>query len=274
MSSPHLSPARLTQTARIDVFLQFLCEHGALGYGFDPKRATTPPSEEELLAILPLFFGLMPLRALVPPVRSGYPAIRPLISSRLEKLSLQEQLLEDVLVSIADQYRSTQKNRYLNTNSTKFGMRDVRARRSMYGKIQQRQGNRCATCGAPFHEVDETLDHIVPWQFIGDISDGSNWQVMCQPCNSGKGDLVSSLQSPFAHDWLYGGTFTWPSVKLHQVSRYLALRRSVICAADNCKLAARDTRLFVVRKDLDAVPSLDNLDVRCDDHVGAEVNKF
>ena len=263
MPSQHLSPARLTQAGNLDAFVQFLCLHGALGYGFDPQRFSQDLSEDQLLSILPLFFGLMPAPALLPPIRVGHPPIRPMVVERLKTLGIErDDLLEDILVAIADQYRSTVGNRYVLTGESKFGIREVRARRLAYRRLIERQGGRCVSCGVHFSGEDETLDHIIPWQFVGDVLDGSNWQLMCLACNAGKGDLISALQSPFAYNWLYKSTVD----RIHQVSRYLALRRSRSCGYPRCGMTARETRLFALIDDARSVPSLDHLIVRCEIH--------
>lgn len=272
MVSQRLSPARLIQATNINAFVQLLCEHGALGYGYDPRRSASTPSEEDLLAVLPLFFGLMPVRALVPMQLTGLRRIRPLISTHLGSIGVQDEQLEEVLVAIADQYRSTLKNKNVLTGTAKFGIRDVRALRSVHRRLRERQGSRCVACGVDFARADETLDHVIPWQFVGDVSDGSNWQLMCQPCNSAKGDMISLLQSPISHNWLYGGAFSWPHARIHPVSRYLALRRSGECCEADCGARPTGAQLFVQVAGPEFVPTVDHLEVRCTQHVLPDSN--
>ena len=47
------------------------------------------------------------------------------------------------------------------------------------------------------------LDHILPHKIAGDPLDGSNWQLLCKPCNGGKRDLLSALQHRVSHGWIY-----------------------------------------------------------------------
>lgn len=268
MRSQRSLPERLTRATSVDAFVQFLCQHGALGYGFDAKRAARDIDEVRLLEIVPLFFGLIPARALARPTQTGVPRIRPLISAHLEGLGLAgDRLLEDVLIGVADQYRSTRGNKYLLTGQLKFGVRDIRARPSAYRRLIKRQGGRCAVCGMRFADVDESLDHIVPWQFIGDIADGSNWQILCPPCNSGKGDLVSVLQSPHAHNWFYGDDFNAPNARYKLRARYLTLRRTRGCAYGGCGVTPHSGELTVQLTDPLAIPSVDFLTVRCQRHL-------
>ena len=48
------------------------------------------------------------------------------------------------------------------------------------------QNNRCRICGKAINLKDAHLDHIIPWDYVGDeISD--NYQMLCETCNKRKG---------------------------------------------------------------------------------------
>lgn len=52
--------------------------------------------------------------------------------------------------------------------------------------IWQKQKGECAICGQPVPFGDSHLDHIVPWDFVGDeLPD--NLQILCSECNWKKG---------------------------------------------------------------------------------------
>ena len=60
---------------------------------------------------------------------------------------------------------------------------------NMFRRKYLKQGGRCAVCNL-FAPVDDmTVDHIIPRARGGII--GKNWenaQLVCEPCNRGKGD--------------------------------------------------------------------------------------
>ncbi|WP_408963201.1 HNH endonuclease [Nonomuraea angiospora] len=135
----------------------------------------------------------------------------------------------------------------------------------MYALLQKRQSGRCATCGDPFGNIKETLDHIVPWRLGGDPLDGSNWQVLCGPCNGGKSNFISILQDAIAHNWLYGKEITVGG-PMADTARYMALRQYPRCQADNCTADAESARLLVALQDPAGMYLMHNLQVLCDRH--------
>ncbi|MEV3985621.1 HNH endonuclease signature motif containing protein [Nonomuraea sp. NPDC049758] len=266
MLSQHLSRARLTHPNLINSTVQWLCVHGALGSYHDPKLAALPTTEGDLLSIVPLIFGLAPAAAWEQPQRIGYPALRPLIEAHLQRMSVpRTKILVDVLAAICDQYRSTNRRGYVFSNAGKYGLRDVRAQRGMYQKLEKRQNGRCSACGEHLRNVTESLDHIVPWRLGGDPLDGSNWQILCEPCNGGKGSLISMLQHQAAHNWLYGQTISTGGHIGREV-RYMALRQTPQCEAHPCTANAESNRLVVSLRDPEGLDVIDNLQVLCDQH--------
>src|SRR5262249_30230059 len=158
-------------------------------FGFSTEvREYSSFTELELLTIVPLVFGLLPARAVVREKPDD--RIKPHIIEHLRSLAVDhDEELIDVLKSIADQYYATQppESRFIDGErgtqpvrpTRKFGISDVKAANySRYRLLLERQAGRCAICGIPFNEsATEELDHILPWRLVGDIPDGSNWQV-------------------------------------------------------------------------------------------------
>ena len=52
--------------------------------------------------------------------------------------------------------------------------------------LTQKQNNKCAVCGKNISSRTSHLDHIIPWDYVGDnLSD--NYQMLCEICNTRKG---------------------------------------------------------------------------------------
>lgn len=52
-----------------------------------------------------------------------------------------------------------------------------------------RQGEKCAICRRRITVSDSHLDHIIPWDYVGDcLSD--NYQMLCETCNTRKGNAT------------------------------------------------------------------------------------
>lgn len=50
----------------------------------------------------------------------------------------------------------------------------------------QKQNNKCAVCGKKISSQNAHLDHIIPWDYVGDnLND--NYQMLCETCNTRKG---------------------------------------------------------------------------------------
>lgn len=52
--------------------------------------------------------------------------------------------------------------------------------------LTQKQNCKCAICGKNITSHDAHLDHIVPWDYVGDNLD-NNYQMLCETCNTRKG---------------------------------------------------------------------------------------
>lgn len=67
-------------------------------------------------------------------------------------------------------------------------------KRKDYGKIfkeemLKKQNYRCKICGKSIEYKDSELDHIIPWDFVGDELD-DNLQMLCNDCNERKGRSI------------------------------------------------------------------------------------
>ena len=57
-------------------------------------------------------------------------------------------------------------------------------------QLLHKQNNRCAICGAPINEKSIQIDHIIPWDYVGDkLND--NLQGLCSDCNLTKSNHVA-----------------------------------------------------------------------------------
>ena len=57
-------------------------------------------------------------------------------------------------------------------------------------ELLNKQGNKCCVCGKAIQLEDSHVDHIVPWDFVGDeLKD--NYQLLCSNCNLHKSNHVA-----------------------------------------------------------------------------------
>ena len=57
--------------------------------------------------------------------------------------------------------------------------------------VYRRDGNQCLKCGT---KDNLSIDHIVP-KSLGGINNPINYQTLCKPCNTNKGNTVVSYVS-------------------------------------------------------------------------------
>ena len=74
-------------------------------------------------------------------------------------------------------------------------------------QLTQQQGGQCAICKTSITATSSHLDHIIPWDYVGDQLE-NNYQMLCETCNERKGSATyfefsmlllnksSSLSSP------------------------------------------------------------------------------
>lgn len=53
-------------------------------------------------------------------------------------------------------------------------------------RLTKQQNGQCAICKAPITSNDAHLDHIIPWDYVGDNLE-DNYQMLCETCNERKG---------------------------------------------------------------------------------------
>lgn len=257
--------ARLAHSADLDNFKRLFLAHGVLGYGSQEAAAL---NDDELLRIVPMIFGLMPEPALQ---RERYDVpIKPMIRDHLANLSISnDDVLVDIIKNVSDQY-------YLSsdlapTRPKKYSISDLRALRNRsYEAIRSRQNGRCACCGVVFDgEERETLDHIIPYRLIGDIDDGSNWQILCERCNSGKSSIVSTMLCYEAYNWIYGSSTVYSKNprKISPTTRFVVLRRDRKCFHSGCTGTATNSRLYVEQGLTTGLRVADCLRTVCHTHV-------
>ena len=76
-------------------------------------------------------------------------------------------------------------------------MRKDSKRRAMHSdkkaEILSKQGNCCRICDKKLTIVDSELDHIIPWELVGDGLGEENNQMICKDCNRRKSNRLDYL---------------------------------------------------------------------------------
>lgn len=244
----------------LDSFCDFFEYHGVLGFRMGRDLGWSPVS---VLEFVPLAFGLLPIEAAYR-VRVDQ-RIKPSIRKHLGVLGVTpSERLVGVVKSISDQYYATG----LSGHRRKLGIADIRAMSKLYAGLRGRQSGRCCVCGVSFAsegEAMETLDHIVPWRLIGDVPDGSNFQILCDGCNLGKRDWLSCLQSPCLNNWIYGRP-RGAEDRFDPDTRYVALVLAGRCSESGCENGPDVAHLRVSRRFDTGLAVLDNAKVTCEYH--------
>lgn len=264
---------RLRDAETLGNFVQFVGQHLGRQYILRLPRAYQKFSEAQKLEFLPLMFGLMPRAGALR--SSAYMEIKPLIREHLRHLEIpDEDLLVDLLKDLCDNFDRTQPNdpSRRRFRPRKFGIGDVRQLQPVYARLRESQRYRCAICGAAFDgKVAETLDHIIPWRLGGDPPEGSNWQILCKPCNDGKSDLISSIALVEYFNWVYADTKdVVPDLSENKISlrsRYLLLSCREQCELETCKMGPTGAELVIVRRAKTGFSVFDHLAVYCVAHV-------
>ena len=273
MQSRLLSPDRLKNPHNLEKFKNILICHGVLGskpIDYDCYQF----SEVQKWEIVPLIFGLMPRKAIE---RPNYDLrIKPHIKEHLSNigLSYDDEYLVHIIKKISDQYYET-----LNLKDRpkrKMGISDLRATKpDTYLQLKSEQNSRCAICGSFFNgETPESLDHIIPWRILGDIRDGSNWQILCEKCNTGKSYFLSCLQTYEFFNWMYmGDSKGVPSLYDSNSSesyslrlRYAILSWQKECYVEGCFGNATNSSLSLKSEVESSLEIFDAYKVACDKH--------
>ena len=258
------SPARLIDPTSLDHLKAHLCEHGVLGHRRSIR--SVPLTELEKFQLVPLVFGLMPRAACIS--RKPELPIKPVITSHLQALGITpDALLLDILKSVCDQFWETRKDNTPRYVRQKYGMRDIRAMPQAYQVLRTKQAGRCSLCGVDLRTAVETLDHIVPYRIIGDVPDGSNWEIQCDTCNNSKGNYLSSLQAIHAHNWIYNSSFSaFPLDIPPPETRFLVLAQAGGCTVPGCTATPKSDVLHIRKARDSGLAVADNLIVRCTQH--------
>jgi len=261
MGSLPSSPARLANPEAIAFFKKIMRRHGVLGYGAEQETVL----EAERFRVVPLIFGLMPKQA----VQRSHPGelIKPYIREHLSGCcQTYDEELVTIIKRIADQFFETRLSTEM-SRKRKFGISDLKARNlALYQRLMAKQNGRCAICGLLFdRDSIEELDHMVPWRIIGDVPDGSNWQVLCGECNKGKGEWVSAIQSAEYFNWSYRANESLADRPTLE-TRYVVLATRPFCEVETCGRTSLDAQLYVVKKARTGLAVTDHLTVRCANH--------
>jgi 5-methylcytosine-specific restriction endonuclease McrA len=239
-----------------------LLYHGALGYR-DTVRGRDPDDLDRLSA-LPLVFGLLPGAALSRRVTltTTFVPIKPILSEHLRSLGIApDPTLLDVLKSVATQWSSTLSGVH---HRRKYSVSDLRALGTPYRALRRRQSGRCRYCGRRLVDIDEVLDHIVPFRLIGDVPDGANWQLLCSECNAGKGEFLTTYCLPAAYNWVYriGDNLTEERAR----TRWIVLAQRGVC--DHCGVGPSAAELHVELRRPGDIYVADLLRITCSGHDG------
>lgn len=258
--------AQAADAENLKLFKSVFLAYGALGARNEESYARVAKlTEFEKLQIVPLVFALLPAKALAARPNS-LTFVKPLIREHLTALGIDasDDELLSILKRVVDQFQQA------TWDLIRWkGMSSLRIERRLYMEIRDRQADRCTVCGSRLVvECEETLDHVIPWKLLGDVSDGANWQILCALCNRGKREFMSALQSQAALNWLYTSNFKpTPPINISDEARYVALTRSPGCAEAGCKNTARTSRLTLSATVLTGLPIVAHQRVRCEYHL-------
>lgn len=263
MLIPHFSPEgpeRLANKEAINRFKNLMLRHGALGRG---RTDLKPLDPSEIEAVVPLIFGFIPESAIRE--RPVDLKVKPLIRIHLESLRIEyDEELVSIIKALSDQYYATSSLNNL-AKPRKFSMSDIRSN-GAYRDLIQRQNHRCSICGHSFRDHGgETLDHIIPWRLIGDNQDGSNWQILCSDCNSGKSAYLTHLMLLASKNWMYGNTPLSDKDYSNQV-RFSVLMRDGRCTFPSCNATPKTNSLTPTKVIDSGLGLYDFLTTRCERH--------
>jgi hypothetical protein len=250
--------------ASLPDFKSLFLWHGVLGerVGRGPSELFTENFRNSCVRCV---FLLLPRSAFVSGANRRAFFIKPLIREHLLSLGVSpdEELLE-ILKRVAEQLRLTSVESGVRgvRKVTIAGLRARNPRR--YLSIREMQGDRCGVCGVLLGAVQEELDHVIPFQLVGDIPDGANWQILCRSCNASKSGFLSAWQHPEAMNWVYGNLVhvaKSPTPTTHYTVLVIN-KRCVICGR-----GADSAELDVFSRVRDGLFVADHLDVVCRDCV-------
>lgn len=271
------SLANSYEQVNITLFKELFALYGALNLSSSIKLGSKDKedfSEADRLKIVPLVFGLMPVSALNR--KSITNSIKLDIKKHLKSLGIDQsdEKLIDIIKNISDQF-FTSKISSSNKQNKKFTLGKVQSTYPrIYKSIKDNQKNRCAICGIEFNDNSkdeqdrEELDHCLPFYLVGDIFDGSNWQLLCKRCNSAKSHYISIFQYPEAINWIYNKEVAkLVANELSRENRYILLVHKGCCEEEGCNVKPTEEQLFVIQKSQTGLAVAGNLSVYCRRHI-------
>lgn len=226
----------------------------------DPWGVMVGPSrltEWHKLEMIPLLAHFLPAASLKR--TSIITPVKALIKGHLDSVFIpSEDRLLRVLKSVADNWvisKPTGRN-------GAWGMPILRTRyATMLRRLEERQGNSCWLCRADFVRdgINPSLDHIIPYRIGGNREENS--QLLCEECNGGKGQMMSSLQVQDGWNWLPG--IKRDCTRISKQVRYIALASSMGCDIPGC---ISGDPLLVLPQDESRIAVVSNLKVVCRAH--------
>lgn len=101
--------------------------------------------------------------------------------------------IKQIVQNICHLSLSEQDLEWLN-NCVKAFMKKKPHRKQLSSTLRQilwnKQGKKCPICGKEISAEEGHIDHIVPWDYVGDELD-NNYQVLCSTCNQHKSNHVA-----------------------------------------------------------------------------------
>lgn len=165
---------------------------------------------------------------------------KPLIRKHLEALGISHnENIVSAIKFICENYRS-QRDKAVK----KAGIVDVYIKHPhVYARMMRNQSGRCCICGELLiYGQNMHLDHIVPWHLGDDPNDGSNWQLLCEVCNRGKGVFPYYSLQTAGLNWIKPTA----NGNLREDVRYAVLVRDKKCFVSG--KTPKETRLRVIKK--------------------------
>lgn len=249
-----------------------------LGEQFHPRIDVTRAkliTEAERQAMLPLLLGLIPRTAALRTDR--YASVKPLIAGHVRALGgdPHDDLLIDLIKEMSDNFDRTRPREDPRTRTRKSSIGDLRQMPSVYQRIRQGQGTRCAVCGTTFGSgpEEETLDHVIPWRLGGDPAGGWNWQLLCRRCNEAKSTLFGAVATAEYWNWSFDDLCkVRDPLAPDSVSprlRYIVLSTRRQCQHPSCEVNPTRGHLLVKKRFATGLAIFDHLSVFCEKHAAA-----
>jgi hypothetical protein len=259
MAIEHLSAA----PGSIDILRRVMLWHGVLGERVGDLEPILNADDWWRFVVRNAFL-LVPKSVFVTSNSVGpVKYLKPIIIEHLQALGviIDEELIE-IVKRLVDQLLLTERRLGSDFTIRKASVASLKARNQQrYIWLRDRQRGRCAICGIKLEVAKEELDHVIPFRLIGDVPDGSNWQLLCKSCNSAKSCFLSPLQYPECFNWIYRSVVDAANHPSNH-TRFVALKTQGRCFT--CGATAKQARLGVTRRCVNGLAVADNLAVVCE----------